>query len=326
MYIDIRGKNVEVLDIRQQIRDKNIDNFYIFTGDEVAVQKEYVLKLSEVGGCKIKRLDSISDVFNQRVTSLVKQRFCFVIVNDTDMLKNQKSWAFQKALGNNMLILQFSEIDKRSAFYKHFVDNIVDFQYLPEIILWKYLKRDTNLSKPYAKKLIEICENDYSRIRLEVDKVKRYAEVKQITEDEALRKLVENDVIYVPSKDVIFEFVDAVASGKITESFKLLNACRDSGEPTLIMVSNLYAQIRRLLQVQGCQSKDIEKTTGLKDWEIRKAKQFCGVYSNRELVKALKLIRQVEKGLKVGLITEDVSVDYLLINILGSWDNGGFNQ
>lgn len=314
---------MEVLDIRQQIRDKNIDNFYIFTGDEVAVQKEYVLKLSEVGGCKIKRLDSIADVFNQRVTSLVKQRFCFVIVNDMDMLKNEKSWAFQKALGNNMLILQFSNIDKRSAFYKHFEDKIVDFQYLPETILLKYLKRDTKLSKPYAKKLIEICENDYSRIRLEVDKVKRYAEIKQITEDDALRKLVESDIIYIPAKDRVFEFVDAVASGKITDSFKLLNACRDSEEPTLIMISLLYAQMRRLLQVQGCQSKDIEKVTGLKDWEIRNTKPYCGVYSNSELVNAMKLIRQVEKGLKVGLISEDISVDYLLINILGSWD---FNE
>ena len=311
---------MEVLDITQQIRDKNIDNFYIFTGEEVAVQKEYVLKLAEVGGCKIKRLDSISDVFNQRVTSLVKQRFCFVIVSDTDMLKNQKSWAFEKALGNNMLILQFSDIDKRSAFYKHYADKIVDFKYLPDTILLKYLKRDTKLSKPYAKKLIEICENDYSRIRLEVDKVQKYAEVKQITEDEALRKLVEADIIYVPAQDRVFEFVDAVASGKITDSFKLLNACRASEEPTLIMLTLLYAQIRKMLQVQGCQSKDIAKVTGLQDWEIRKTQPYCGVYSNRELVDALKLIREVEKGIKVGLVSEDISVDYLLVKILGSWE------
>ena len=317
---------MEVLDIRQQIRDKNIDNFYIFIGEEVEIQYEYVLKLAEVGGCKIKRLDSISDLFNQRVTSLVKQRFCFVIVNDTDMLKNQKSWVFQKALGNNMLILQFSEMDKRSAFYKHFTDRIVEFKYLSDNILWKYLKRDTKLSKPYAKKLIEICENDYSCIKLEYDKIKRYAEVKQITEDEALRKLVENDVIYIPPQDVVFDFVNAVAAGRITDSFKLLDACRASEEPTLIMISNLYTQIRRLLQVQGCQSKDIEKTTGLKDWEVRNTKPFCGVYSNRELVNALHLIRQVEKGIKVGLISEDVSIDYLLINILGSWDNEGFAE
>lgn len=313
---------MEVLDVRQQIRDKKIDNFYIFIGDESEVQREYVKKLAEVGNCKIVRLDSISDIYNQRVTSLVKQRFCYVLINDVDMVKNERSWGsgLQKIIGNNMLILQFTNLDKRSAFYKHFEDKIIDFQFLPETILLKYLRRDTKLSTPYAKKLIEICENDYSRILLEVDKVQRYAKIKQISEDDALRQLVESDIIYVPSKDVVFDFINAVASGQITKSFKLLDACRASGEPTLIMISLLYAQIRRLLQVQGCQSKDIAKTTGLKDWEIRNAKNFCGIYSNRELVDAMKLIREVEKGIKVGLIGEDISVDYLLIKILGSWE------
>ena len=313
---------MEILDVRQQIRNKKIDNFYIFTGEECAIQLAYVKKLAEVGGCKVNRLDTIADLYNQRVTSLVKQRFCFVIMNDMDMIKNERSWGknLWKALGNNMLILQFTTLDKRSSFYKHFEDKIVEFKYLHDNILLKYLRRDTKLSTPYAKKLIEICEHDYSRIQLEVDKIRRYAELKKISEDDSLRQLVESDIIYVPAQDRVFDFVDAVASGRITDAFKLLDACRASEEPTLIMISLLYAQIRRMLQVQGCQTKDIAKTTGLQDWEVRNAKAYCGVYSNHELVDALKLIREVEKGIKVGLITEDVSMDYLLIKILGNWE------
>ena len=314
---------MEVLDVRQQIRNKSVDNFYIFIGEEAEVQRQYVKKLAEIGGCKIVRLDTIADLYNQRVTSLVKQRFCYVIMNDVDMIKNERAWggnALYKVLGNNMLILQFSNLDKRSAFYKQYESKVVEFKFLPETILLRYLRRDTKLSLPYSKKLIEICENDYSRILLEIDKIKRYAEIKQITQDEALRYLVENDIIYVPAKDRVFDFVNAVASGQISKAFELLNACRASDEPTLIMISLLYAQIRKILQVQGCKAKDIAQNTGLKDWEVRNTKNFCGVYSNYELVSAMKLLREVEKGIKVGLITEDVSMDYLLIKILGSWE------
>ena len=314
---------MEVLDVRQQIRNKSVDNFYIFIGEEAEVQRQYVKKLAEIGGCKIVRLDTIADLYNQRVTSLVKQRFCYVIMNDVDMIKNERAWggnALYKVLGNNMLILQFSNLDNRSAFYKQNESKVVEFKFLPETILLRYLRRDTKLSLPYSKKLIEICENDYSRILLEIDKIKRYAEIKQITQDEALRYLVENDIIYVPAKDRVFDFVNAVASGQISKAFELLNACRASDEPTLIMISLLYAQIRKILQVQGCKAKDIAQNTGLKDWEVRNTKNFCGVYSNYELVSAMKLLREVEKGIKVGLITEDVSMDYLLIKILGSWE------
>ena len=312
---------MEVLDVRQQIRDKNIDNFYIFMGEENAVQLAYVKKLAEVGNCQIKRIDSVSEIYGKKRGGLFKARECYVAINDTDLIKHESAWDnLLDMVGNNMLILQFTELDKRSKFYSRYKDIIVDFKYLPENILLKYVRRETALSVPYAKKLIEICENSYSRLLLEMDKIKHYASAVDISHDEALKILVEKDAIYTPARDRVFDFVDAVVSGRIADAFGLLTECERSNEPTLIMITLLYQQIRKLLQVQGCNSDDIGKTTGLSDWDIKTVKKYCNVYTNGELVGALKLLGEVERGIKKGLIEEQICMDYLLINILGCWE------
>lgn len=311
-----------VLEVRQQIRDRKIDNFYIFTGEEGAVQSAYVKKLAEVGGYTVQRLDSVSELFGRkRGGSMIRARFCYVVMNDDAFVKYEKAWeSLLEVIGNNMLILQFTTLDKRSKFYGHFKDIIVDFQYLPATILMKYVHRETELSAACGEKLIQMCGNDYGRLLTEMDKVKRYADAKQVTHDEAFQILCDSHSIYYPPEDRVFDFVDAVISGRISDAYELYDMCIRNNEPTLVMIKLLYMQIRKLLQVQGCKSADISNTTGLEDWEIRKVKKNCGVYSNRELVNAMRLIRDTEKGIKTGQIEEQMCIDYLLINILGSWE------
>ena len=314
---------MEVLDIRQQIRDRNIDNLYIFTGEEVAIQQAYQKKLADVGGYQLKVLDSVDDLFTKSASSsMFKSKNCYVLYEDSTMLKTDKLWGdnLSKALGKNMLIMRYSNIDKRGKFYNTFKDKVVEFKYLPDTILLKYVQKDTKLSTSYAKKFIEICDHDSSRMLEEIQKLRAFADSKKISDDDALRILVENDIIYTPIEDRVFDFVNAVAAGRISEAFNLFEECKRNNEPTLIMISLIYAQLKRLLQVQSCKSDDISKTTGLSDWEIKNVKNYCGVYSNRELVNALKLLHEVERKLKTGLIDEDVCIDYLLIQILGSWD------
>ena len=46
------------------------------------------------------------------------------------------------------------------------------------------------------------------------------------------------------------------------------------------------------------------------------AKEKQGHYSISELIDALKIIRFAEKGIKTGLIEDDVAVEYVMVNIL----------
>jgi len=78
----------------------------------------------------------------------------------------------------------------------------------------------------------------------------------------------------------------------------------------------LYTGVKRLLQVQSCESKNITESTGLSSWEINLVKDFVGIYRTGELVAALKNIRALEVGIKTGQIQEELSVPFAMVSLL----------
>lgn len=60
----------------------------------------------------------------------------------------------------------------------------------------------------------------------------------------------------------------------------------------------------------------ITERTGLTAWQVKLAKEKGNHYSIGELVNAMKIIRSSEKGIKTGMIEQEVAIDYILVNIL----------
>ena len=83
----------------------------------------------------------------------------------------------------------------------------------------------------------------------------------------------------------------------------------------LKLLQILYTNAKKVLQVQSCESKDVETSTGLTNWEISKVRPFCKVYSNRELVNTLRLIKETETGIKTGQIEENQAIPYVLVTM-----------
>lgn len=312
-----------VQEVKNQIKTNKIKNFYIFTGQESRVIDIYIDKIAECKKLEIQHINVISDVYLKFFSkSLVTKNYCYVLRDDKELLLQEKLWqplSVENVQGNNLVILVLTTIDKRSKFYNRFKNDIVEFEHLPENILIKYIKKEITLSDKNCKKLIEICESDYSRILLEIDKIKQYAREfsGNYGFDNFFQMLVGSGTIYQPPKDAIFDFVDAVLKGKVKQSFELLENCYGVGESNIVLLSVLYNNVKQVLQVQSCESNDIAKTTGLTGWQIRNAKDKCGYYSIGDLVYFLKLIRNVEKGIKTGEIEESIAVEYVLVKMLG---------
>lgn len=316
-----------VQEVKTQIKNKAVKSFYIFTGLESKVIDIYIQKIAECKKLEVIRADSISEIYSKFLSkSLVTNNYCYVLRDDKELLAQDKLWdslAVKNVQGNNIVILVLTNIDKRSKFYKRFKDEIVEFEHMPENALIKYIQKELPLSDKNCRKLIDICESDYNRILLELDKIYWYAQEcygewaggKGADYDSAFSDLVEHGVLYQPPKDAIFDFVDCVLRRKVTQSFELLENCCGVGESNIVILSVLYNNVKQVLQVQSCQSNDIPKTTGLTAWQVKCAKEKCGYYSIGDLVYFLKLIRKVEKGIKTGEIDESISVDYVLVNM-----------
>ena len=137
-----------------------------------------------------------------------------------------------------------------------------------------------------------------------------------MTYDEIFEQFVEDGTIRVPPQDAVFDLVDAILKRQTERVYYLLDQCRQVNEANMVILSVLYNNAKQVLQVQACESSDIAKSTGLTPYLVKCAKEKCGYYSNGELVNILRLIQKIQKGIITGQIEDEISVDYLLVNIL----------
>lgn len=312
-------------ELKAQIMSKTMKPVYIFTGSEIAVRDIYLKQIAKVGNYDIKWVDDVSDIIQAgRKKSILQRQNLFVLSECSDLLKNEKaSKVLEMSMGKNMLVCMFTSVDKRVKFYKQYKDIIVEFEPLESQILKKYIKKEIGLSDKNLEKLMEVCEYDYGRCLLEIDKMKTYIKAFNsksgftgYTSDDCFHYFLSSGTIYQPPKDAIFDFVDAVLDRDGFRSFELMQESYNSGEATLVMISNLYSNFKALLQVQSCKSRDIENCTGLTSWQVKNAKKHLKSYSVGELVNILTIIRNAEIGIKSGTIDEAIAVPHLLVNIL----------
>ena len=307
---------MQVREVKKQIQAKRLYPSYVFTGAEIEAQRIYIEKIAEVTGKPVKRIESVREAFNRRA-SILKISNVYVCRDDMEFWKSATPLeTVKELLGDNILILQMTEIDKRSKSYKSYTNEIVDFEYMDADTLYKYVQKQCSLADTNTYELIDICENDYSRILLETDKINTYARACGVSVDEAFSVLVEEGTINRPPKDAIFDFVDALLRADIDRAFKLLQECKDIGEVPLRIITVLYSNFKRVLQVQVCESKDICECTGLTPWEVKLAKKTLNCWQSEDLVFFLKTLQRLETALKTGEVEEGTALDLLMVSIL----------
>ena len=318
--------NLSVL--KQQIQSNTPDDFYIFTGAEWEIQRIYIRQIAKVRKLQIVYADNFASVYSKAKNSgFLGGKSLYVLLNDKSIqtLENVQIRANSGILNGNVLICIYTDIDKRTKFYNSNKDRIVEFEQLSDTMLKKYiLKEMPDFSDRNCQKLIDVCEHNYGRILLEIDKIKRYKLVGelmvtddyQVLEDDCFQMLLKDGTIYQPPKDAIFDLVDAILDRKGELVFDLLQQSVAVGEATMVILSVLYKNAKAVLQVQSCKNTNITQTTGLSAWEVQCAKKHVGKYRIGELVQMLKLLQEVESKIKKGVIPEDIAVEYVLVEVL----------
>lgn len=320
---------MNMLDVKSDIRNKATKKYYVFTGDEIEVMNIFVRKIADVAGASICRADTLSSIFSKlQNRSILSIKTCFVIRDDKEYLSTEDIWEKlenEELQNENIVIMLYTDIDKRSKFYKHSQDRIVVFDALTDENLKREIQKRIALSDKNCDILIDICEHNLGIILNEVDKIQKYGAgldsiptdtLEKSRYDKLFIELVDTGTIHQPARDVIWDFVDAVLMRRKKLAFGLLEEALEFGNPVLTLISVLYKDTKQLLQVQGCQSSDVSNSTGLSGWDIKRAKPRCDRYTIRELVNGMYLIRNTEKDIKSGNIDEYIAMDYILVNMM----------
>lgn len=313
---------MDVSVLKAKIVSKTFEHFLIFTGDEWKVQEIYIKQIARAAGVTAKRIDSITDIYQQlqRHSAFTNNKNVYVVRDDAELIKNEKIYTtIEDVLQDSILILLLTSVDKRTKFYNAFKERITVFEPLSETVLKKYVQKEITLSERNIERLMSICENDYGRILLEVDKIQRYAQSTAINKsdinyDAYFNRLLEDGTIHKSADSTVFEFVDAVLNKDAEKSYRCYNECADNN--VLGTLALLYNNVRALLQVQTCESANVAKATGLNGWQIKNVRSAVGKRSVEALLNLLKDIRKVDTGIKTGKIETDVAIDYILVRNL----------
>lgn len=155
-------------------------------------------------------------------------------------------------------------MDKRSKFYKQNQEMLCEFQKLSSSILANYVARlIPGMRTAGCVEFAEICECDYSRIKLESDKVRHYMAATGCGAEQAVKYLVDSGVIYKPIGDITFQFTDSILTRNVRQAFDYLLKAKAVAEPSVLTLSVLYNGFKQILMVQGLgrdQSEPVKRT------------------------------------------------------------------
>lgn len=319
---------MDVATLKAKIKSKQLPSYLIFSGDEWKVQQIYIDQIAKATGLETRRIDSVSDVYGQlKNRSFIKSPYIYIVRDDKELMNNEKLQQQIESglLGENMLIHLLTSVDKRTKFYKSHNASIIVFERLSDALLKKYTLKEIKLSERNIERLIEVCEHDYGRILLEIDKIKRYVSTdmplfghgKNSTEEDCcFEMLLKDGTIYEPPYDAIFDLVDAILDRKVNLAFNLLQQSYEIGEATMVMLSVLYNNAKAVLQVQSYEGDSISKGTGLTGWQIMNAKKHLNHYSEKELIYIVQFVQKVESGIKTGKMEDEFAMQYILAKVM----------
>lgn len=313
---------MELVDLMKRISSNDIPHFLILFGEEQTILNIYLTHILEVTKTKRISADSVSYVMQ----NINKKRFdkslrLYVVQDDMSFLKAEDSWeTVRNTPTKDYIILRYHSLDKRSAFVKKNQQNLVEFSRLTKEVLQTYISKDLpDLSEKNSSKLVEYCNYDYGRILMEIDKIKQYSSIRtDLTLDSCFERLDKQGLFHKEIGDITFELTNAVLGGYTETAIQKLDEAKRKGEPVMMIVSILYTGFRNLLAYQGLGSnkQGAMERTGMTKGELYGCTKNVGGYSITEVKRNMLKCQEIESGIKMGTIDEDIALEYAVLSCL----------
>lgn len=317
---------MELVNLMKRISSNDIPHFLILFGEEQTILNIYLTHILEVTNTKRISADSVSYVMQ----NINKKRFdkslrLYVVQDDMAFLRAEDSWeTVRNTPTKDYIILRYHSLDKCSAFVKKNQQNLVEFSRLTKEVLQTYISKDLpDLSEKNSSKLVEYCNYDYGRILMEIDKIKQWQEHYTDNEgtpktDSAFKLLDKQGLFHKEIGDITFELTNAVLGGYTETVIQKLDEAKRKGEPAMMIVSILYNGFRNLLAYQGLGSnkQGAMERTGMTKGELYGCTKNVGGYSITEVKRNMLKCQEIEAGIKMGTIDEDIALEYAVLSCL----------
>ena len=245
--------NIKLL--KTDILSNNIPNFLIFEVYEYALAKQYIDYISSTINKPIKLYYSSKEVIYDIETNL-KEDNLYIIYNDKNVTIDD-TLVDKLVNSKRNIIIYYTELDRRSLFYKNNKNYIVEFKKLDKDTLLAYaikLCKDKKCSIDQDKlvTLIEYCNNDLGILINELDKI---FILEQENSNVLAKYLLEEGFIDYRETN-IFDFINLILN-KDKKAFEYYLRINES--PVNILINLFNISKKRFISSRNLFYKDIMK-------------------------------------------------------------------
>ena len=310
---------MDIVKLKSQIKSKKLDNFYIFVGEEIGLMNLYIGKMCS----EAHRVDNVASVW-KRLTSrgLGNNKSFYVVRDDKEFLQADKVWSVaEKMIRYGTLVLLYTNLDKRSRFYKEFEDRIVTFDKMTRPQLVKFVisqfPERFKVNEDKAEYLCEACGDDYTQIQNEIDKLTRLMTSSNgIFHEVGFRQTVD-EIVRAPKYADTFSMANNVMQYKGKKAVEQMQFLLDNGESGIGMITVLYNNFRNAVQVLSStnSAKEISEKYGIHIAAVSNILNNFD-YSLSGAIKAMRILQEAETGIKNGKYAENKAPMIALCRIL----------
>ena len=275
--------------------------------DENNISK-YDLEVSSIENV-VEDLDTIS-LFNEK-----KIIICFninLIDNDDILIKylNNKN-------DNILIMASITSLDSRKKITKEITKNskVID---LTKTDLTKYVKErltDYEINNIDIMLLIDYCNNDYSKLSNELDKLMMYKlDTKKIDEQD-IKKLVKKGL-----DKTIFDLTNAINRRDAKEVFKVYHELLNNNEDELKILNILATNFKLMYKIKELifdkTDEEAISILSIHPYRFKLLKQEGFKYDKEILLNYIKQLSDIDIGIKSGNLDKKTSMEIFLANLV----------
>lgn len=294
-----------VFDFNQDIVNGELKNFYILTGPEIGLMNIYIDHLQG----EIKRETSVKNVWRSLTQKgIIPNNSIYVIRDDEEFVKNERLANNLNSIKYGKLILLVTDEKRYKKVIEKYPENTVVFDKMTtEQLEAHFSNKYSDIDFEAVKEVIDLCENDFSRVDNELDKINRLSST--VDNFEAIDNLIHTDINFE-----VFEAIDSVIQCFEQDSFLYIDDMFANKVSALGFLTMLYNQFISAIKVMGNKNNSAQDL-GISQFIINKIK-YNFKFSYDSAVEGSMIIADTIEGIKQGKYSEKFGTYLCLCRIL----------
>ena len=335
-------------EFEKSIKNKKIENSYIFCGSDDELIKEGIdsiskqVVLSGMEDLNYIKIDGLNTSMDEIVNACETMPFMgdrkLVLVYRANFLR-EKTDSHGTQIYNEIknylknlppytvLIMYYIFNDKRETAKKN--KKLMALDKFTHIVNFEKLKRDKfrkkvesifnekgkSIGKVELNFFCERVQNNFNIIKLEIDKLIDYTYGRDITRND-IQKLIP-----AKSEDDVFDLVDLISQRKIEKAIDIMDELLFKADQHMLIVTSIENQFKKLYRIkigikQGKKVNDFVAELHVPTFVCEKLINLSKKFSSRQLEGLIKLCVETEGKIKSTGVDKTMELELLLLNTL----------